>query len=372
MTTQTPTTYKKDHQTASFLFLPFVVDVFSRRGIPLKRSPMMQVGNPDALTAEVVEAMRQILPGGVTAFLCRHQGWRGLSYAQPNRDNPRKRTRVFHSVVWDDVPLSFSDESIDSLLLGYNALVRASGQPHAGDLNNKRAKANTYYPTSKRLNFAHNGDIFVHHMLYLKMRDAPFRVDQNYWKFLTHDPLSILAGLDEPYIKGAHARLMKPDMQALWPWVGMHLAQSWHKALQTRWDNLERFNRLNLGLVTLCDTILAWSVEHDRRDTLTPLLHFFAQHLPATEEDAQQWINEFNQLVSKLKIADRQQYMRTWAKWLDTAWAVHQAYGDARDVHPVDREAPDKVFMETYEDLAFEDTAFIFHAIAKRLNAVIS
>ena len=365
-------TQQTRHQVASFMFLPFVVDVFSRRTLPLKRSPMMQVGNPEALTAEVVGALRQMLPAAVVGFLCRHQGWRQVSYALPYEDNPVKKTRAIHPVVWRDTKLSFSDESVDSLLLGYNALVRASGQPHAGDLTNKRSKANAFYPTTKRLKFEHNGDIFVHHMLYLKMRDAPFRVDKGYWKFLTHDPLSLIADPDERYVKGAHERLMREDMRELWPWVGRHLAQCWLKGLQTRWDTLERFERLNKGMALLFETILAHSQASDRRDMLAPMLHFFSQHLPPTEAQAEVWITEFNGLVSKLKIAQRQEYMRTWATWLDAAWALHQAYNEARDVHPVDREAPDKVFMEVYEDLAFEDTAHIFHAIANRLNGVIA
>lgn len=364
---------QKHHEVASFLFLPFVVDLFSRRDLRMKRAELLPVGEPKSLTLEVVEAVEDIVVCGTVGFLCRSGGWRALSYAQPGKEEPNKNTRLIDETVWLKKKLKYSKASLETLLITYNAVCQAGGQPYPGDSNRKKTKKNKLYPKTKTFKFSRNGDILVHHLAFLNIRAAPFKVEDAYWRFLVKNPLTQVARLatTEDDAKKVFDRLNSKDMGMMLPWLGFHLSSCWQRELETRWDSLNRFHRLNTGMSSYFNHLLDFADREERRDVLVCLMHFFKAHFerPGIED---LWFKEFNRLARDLRFADRTDYQRMWASALNAAWRLNHQYGEARSVHPIDREAPDRVFMEAYEALDFEETAYRIHQIANQLNSVIS
>ena len=375
MTVQSPEhkLHQRAHEAASFAFLPFVVDVFSRRELRLKRSELLAIERPEVLTLEVTEALQDIIPRGVLGFLCRAGGWRAQLWAARGQDQPTRGVRLIDPRVWEgrQPTLSYSASSVTTLLLTYNAVCQAAGQPYP-DAPGKK-KLHRDYPKQRALSFKRSGDLLVHHIAFLKVRQAPFKVEEEYWRFLTQDPLTQVARLATTAESApeALARLTADDMGRLMPWLGGHLVECWRHELRTRWDTLERFHRLNTGLATWTEALLEHARAHERRDLLVSLLRLNAQLFDRPDVE-QSWLREFNRLARDLRFADRADYQRMWARTLQLPLALHQHYQDARDVHPIDREAPDRVYMAAYEAAKPEAILDRARALVNQLSGVIS
>lgn len=371
-TTSFSASQRKQHETAAFSFLPFVVDLFSRRDIRIKRAELLPVGRAEALTSEVVEALEDIITRGTLGFLCRAGGWRALDWAAPGQEQPVRGVRMVDERLWSGKHLSYSAHSVETLLITYNAVCQAGGQPYP-DVPGKK-KIHKDYPKQRPSRFKHNGDMLVHHLAFLKIRQAPFKVDEDYWKFLsTSNPLTHVARLSVTAddAETLLERLMKPDFAMMMPWLGYHLASCWRAELKTRWDVLARFHRLNQGLAAWCDQLLTYAERQERRDLLIPLLGFYQQHFERQGIE-EQWLREFNRLARDLRFADRSEYQRAWASMLGVIIKLQQHYLDARDVHPIDREAPDRAFMSAYETSGFDPLVERVRALTNQLNSVIS
>lgn len=363
-----------EQRAAAFRFLPFTVDLFSRRGLRMKRADLVPVRQPKSLTLEVVEALEEVMSHGTLAFLCRQGGWRALAVAEPGREEPARGVRLIDERVWAraGLELRFGDEAIDALLIAYNAVCRAGGQNPPGQRVKKKGGRDAY-PSRVPMGFERNGDVFVHHIAWLKIREAPFKVDDAHWRYLIENPLTRLARFDARDVEAGEvvARLLEPDIGPLLRWLGPHLVRCWLRELETRWDTLERFHRLNTGMAEYFDAILEVSRTEERRDLLVPLLEFFRWHL--RREDVEMlWEREFNRLARDLRFADRDEYRRMWARGVGVGWALFEEYGEARSVHPIDREAPDRVYMEAFERQPYEPLAWRARAFANQLNSVIS
>ena len=359
----------KHQQTSAFLFLPFVVDVFSRRDLRIKRADMMPMGRAEYLTAEVVDALSQVISRGTLGFMCRQGGWRSIDWARPGEEEPVRDARLTDRRVWSDLKLRFGDEAIDGLMIAYNAVCHAGGT--TVPTTNTKGKQ-SMYPRSKHMAFGRNGDMLAHHVAFLKVRQAAFKVDNHYWQYLTRNPLTALCRLDaRKNPEKVTDRLSKSDMDTVLPWLWGHVASCWQRELETRWDTLERFHRLNEGMETYFTALVERARTKERRDLLVPLLIFFKAHLD--REDAEDVaLNEFNRLARDLRFADRDTYMRTWGRAMHVGWELYEEYMEARSIHPVDREAPDRVYMGEFEAMEFEPVAYRARALSNQLNAVIS
>ncbi len=355
-------TLSKEQEVAIQSFLPFVVELFGRGELRLKRAALMPVGQPSALTLEVVQAAAEVMRRGTLASLCRLGGWRALDLGQPGRDDPLRAVRVIDPRLWPG--LALSRETMDLALVVYNAVCVAGGQA----LPTKQRKL---YPATLALSFERGGDLLASHLIWLKVRQAPFRVEDVTWQLLITNPLTQVARLgllDEP--EALFAMLYQGPIAALMPWLSDHLARCWARELSTRWDSLTRFHKLNSALALWGAQLIKQACAHERRDWLIPLVRFWHHHLASSGVELD-WISQFNSVARDLRFADREDYQRTWASALDVAVTIQHHYQEARAIHPIDRESPDRVFMEAYEAVSFQDTAARARVLADQLNAII-
>jgi hypothetical protein len=83
------------------------------------------------------------------------------------------------------------------------------------------------------------------------------------------------------------------------------------------------------------------------------------------------WQQRFDALMQGISHRERRGYQERWARTLGQATALREAYRQARNVHPIDREAADKIFMRDYEARSFDEVAGRAEALAREISGVI-
>jgi hypothetical protein len=360
----------KTQETAIYGFLPFLGQLFGWLPVQRRAGTPLPVGVPEALTLEVVEAVREVLGRGTLSFLTRRAGgWHGMAVAVPGQEAPLRGVRLFDPSLWGDrgMRLKYTELSVDALLTAYNA----SCQPvQASTVKQKKGDR------SQAVKLTTNGDILIHHVAFARLWESQLFLrkgleETEFWRYFIVNPLTRMAMARPEEAQLALDRLWAPDMVGLWPWLEAYVRRGWHSELQTRWEELERFDMLNQGLGAWTRGMLTWSQLHGRRDLLAGLLRFYSEHLGGGGEE-EGWHREFDRLARNLRFADRDAYRRAWASWVEVGWLLHQEYQTARAIHPLDRESPDRVFMEIYEKLDFGPVGERAYALANVLNAVIT
>jgi hypothetical protein len=361
----------RTQETAIYEFLPFLGQLFGWLPVQRRAGTPLPVGVPEALTLEVVGAVQEVLGRGVLSFLTRRAGgWKAIALAVPGQEAPTKAVRLFDRRVWGVEPgklrLRFTQLSVDALLVAYNAScqpVQASTVKHKGG---KGAGPELVV----------NGDVMIHHIAFMRLWESQLFLrkgleETEFWQYFIVNPLTRMTMARPEEAEAGLRRLWSADMVGMWPWLEAYVRRGWHRELGTRWEELERFDMLNRGLSAWTRGMLARAKQEGRRDLLVGLLRFYGEHLsrPGEEEG---WHREFDRLARNLRFADRAAYRRTWASWVEVGWLLHQEYKDARAIHPLDRESPDRVFMEVYERLDYGPVGARAYALANVLNAVIT
>ena len=97
-------------------FLPFCRALLLG-GCPAHGHGLLPTQRPEALTAEVVAALEDMINKAVMGWLIRGIGWRALSIPD---DEDVLTARIWHEASWGELRLRFTDASIDMLLLTWN------------------------------------------------------------------------------------------------------------------------------------------------------------------------------------------------------------------------------------------------------------
>ncbi len=361
-------------EIAAFRFLPFGVDVFQGSPLRLMRAKHLPLNRPEAMTLEIVEAMAGVIKQGTLAFLARQGGWQKRAVADPGRDDPKQGQRGIGHDQWRGVgrKLHFSARSINATILAYNAVCTSSGIASPAKRLKTSTRKNDYAPTMP-LSFKHNGDLLAHHIIWRRLRDANFQVQEMTWHNFGTNPFTQLVRLDTRKKTGENilSRMFADDMAPSWPWLTEYIAESWLLELTTRWDSLERFDRLNRGLADLGEALFEKAVAEERRDLLIVLVEFFRQHLDQEGYEKAR-LDAFDRIARNLKLSERDEYRRTWARHVTLCWRLKLEYDEARRIHPIDRDSSDKVFMEAVERAPFGDIAQRAHMFSNTLRGVIA
>ena len=358
-------------EEAAFRMLPFGVDLFQGAPLRLARSKHLPLNNAHALTLEVVEALAASIERGTLAFLSRQGGWKRRMVADAGRDDPRHGERGISPQQWRGIgrALRFSDRSIRNVILAYNAVCLASG------VKPSKSRSRGAYLLELKEDLELNGDLLAHHIIWKRLHDANFRVNDVTWHNFQKNPLTMLVELRMPSAQEASAvldRLLQPDLAPSWPWLTEYVEAFWWFKLINRWDSLEKFDRMNKSLAEFGEVLFARALEENRRDYLLVYLEFCRRHFDPEQEYERARLDAFNRLSKNLKLADRDAYRHTWARHVSLCSRLREEYDEVRHVHPIDREAADKVFMNAYERAPFAEIAHRAHLFSNTLRGVIA
>jgi hypothetical protein len=148
-------------------------------------------------------------------------------------------------------------------------------------------------------------------------------------------------------------RLLQPDFAPALPWLSLDWAARWTRAEMSRWNaGVEGFARFNERQAAILRNWLAALAKANRPDLLTAPMDWLSA-LFARDDSAEEAAKRFRHLASDLRLSDRQELARGWERALTPARRIGEAWTRARNVHPIDREAPDKVFLAAFGERDF-------------------
>lgn len=363
------------HLVSNFQIVPFAVQLF--QGTPLGMGHQhIALDSPDLLTQEAVEALAEIAKQATLQFLCRRGGWQQQPFTLPHEENPQ-RGRLWDQRVWSDLHLAFTSDSINLLLAIFNLTRRFPKQnppPIKAAKKTERKKEKTPYERFvvrhqkhkedsvrwlKQYTPKSNGDLLLHHLIFRQLyarhqfeRYVPVEPFAN-------NPLNVMThfALFAPHEEEEQPfeRLLEPDFRPLLPWLTSEWVVQWLLLEPRRWDtDLEGFNRFNLRQRCVFTAWCALADDEEHWDLLLPLVDYYHKLLDK-RGPKKQWLSTFQAMIQGLRIVERQAHSALWAGTFLPAREIKRAYDQARILHPIDREAPQRLFMDEVQRLVFDE-----------------
>lgn len=379
------------HLATNFAFLPFVVQLLSDK-LPSQGVQPLPIGEPDALTLEAVEAVQDIVNQATMSYLCQRAGWRKRQTVLPSEERPVE-VRSWDPQVWRNLTLRFSAASLDSLLIAYNLTRKApkASELRSGTMFSEQPTKQSQDPTLhlaqsrgesvqtlqiavnngvkasikhlKKLPLPYNGDMLIHHLVFARLNQL-VQLDEGTSKAFYSNPLNLMthffqcSNITDDHIDSLQD-LLSPNIAPLLPWLGVIWSKRWTDIEDQRWYQgkgdkaRESFHLFNKNQMMLFTAWYSLAEEKERPDLLVPLLDYYTA-LFETHGPHAKWVDRFRRMTSELRHVERTDYAEQWARAMMPALTLRRAYEDARDLHPIDREAPHHLFMDAYKRKSFD------------------
>jgi hypothetical protein len=358
------------HRAARFGLVSFAIDVFSRPKPRRVRSETIPVGEPEAMTREAVEALQVIMNRGTLAFLCREGGWRRLALVREGHEHPVEGVRIVDPRVWREVgELRFGAAGLEALVIGFNA-VTLEPPTRGSDQERARRKRTRTEDGAWRVP-RHNGDLLVHHVVGRRVEALGVPLHAPERRYLRANPLTRVVEMTQTSTAASDVeRVLDDDLRALLPWLDRYIVGHWERHFSTMWTTLEIFDDFQRRASAILEAWIERSHQRGRRDLLRMPLELFSRLFVGRDVEAR-WQQRFDALMQGISHRERRGYQERWARTLGQATALREAYRQARNVHPIDREAADKIFMRDYEARSFDEVAGRAEALAREISGVI-
>lgn len=380
-----------DHIAAHFAFLPFAVHLLSQKQLQSGVHPL-PLNTPEALTQETLKAIQDIVNQGTVSYLSRSAGWNKKAVVLPHQERPRKK-RLWDADIWKQLKLQFTHESLEALLIAYNLTRKV---PKAFELKKGNASAllaghrqrdpmlmlaqkkglsthelteqiehvqQSSIRTLQTLTLHSNGDALIHHQVCQSLNQW-IALDQTTQNALLRNPLNLFthfyvsASITEQHIDTLKA-ILKPSLAPILPWLGDIWVRHWIDIEPKRWNapkkqQLQVFHQFCENQDLLFTAWYTLADEEERFEILIPMLHYYTEYIktyPSTQSIAEQ----FSTLTRELRHIEKNTYKDVFARALLPALLLRKVYEEARDLHPVEREACHHLFMEEYQICQFEE-----------------
>ena len=410
-TQQTPSDSQSLHRLANFSFVPFVVRLF-RLGRLSEGVQVLPLNQPDALTREAVDAVRDCCNQAALEWLCREAGWQELLFAHRRLELP-KRGRLWDSPAWNTLTLEFSEKSLKLLLAAfrYTRQKVSSKKKNTSRLSSnnhqQQAEQQSTVPATQnedeqqflrqsdnreKLAFRSHlqswswkadeiqnvttGDLIIHHLVFRGLSHWG-RLDQNQIRYFQKNPLNFVTSftkgstLDEKRIEQATAAflsLFRSSLAEFLPWLALGWCEAWVHFEHERWGKgANGYTRFNQHQELLLKTWLEESVRQERYDWLVPLLHYF-RAMFGEENQWQEYYGYFGRLFRDVRLSERREYQASWVSLLKLTRELRFHYEDINMLHPIERENAHRVWLEMYENLQFDRSLEEIEALIARLE----
>lgn len=361
-------------------FLPFCRSLLLGAALP-SGSARLPLRTPEALTAEVITALEDMINKAVMGWLIRGVGWRALSV--PDEDEVLT-ARIWDEDVWGSLRLTFTARSVDVLLLAWNLLVQSSSSPPAHSDNRRWKRMSTSQRAAWKkaalqrvaashrkvnreqitaLSVKHSGDLLLHHLVFRRLyrRQA---VLPSLWM---HNPLNLMAfhthgGQHTPESCSGFAGLLRGPLAPLMPWISAEWPDLW-KALPEA-ASLEDLSRMHHNQAVVFTAWIQACEESDQPHLLVPLIQHYHHLMQRLEGDRAQ----LAQLTSRRPLSIRQPAARQWAAALMPLSTIHAHHQDALRTHPIDREGSQRILLSEAARLKLPALHTTTQAAALALN----
>ena len=324
----------RNHRTAHFEFLPFVVGILGEGSIP-RKGRSLPVGDASALTHETVAAIEDICRQATPAFLCRI-GWKELDSIDAR--GVRRRGRIWQTMQ-DCEPFRYSEAVIDTLLTTYNLL-----RPPRRDEPSEELPPRAEPPRCDGTGLI--GDQLIHHMAMLRFSPLVPEFSDAQIDFFGNNPLNVMARFDFFDAIVGLDELLAGTITRWLPWLGRYWARLWNQLEPNRWARGQQaFHLFNERQHCIFNGWIDGVCAQERLDLLSPLIHYYKD---LAEEGGNDWPGQFATVTGKMPRQHRQRFASSHVAALEPAIRIGTLYNQTRGVHPVDREPAQQVFMESF------------------------
>jgi hypothetical protein len=368
------------HDIAVERFLPFCRTVLLG-GSPDHLLGQLPLRQPDALTAEVVAALQDMINKSVMGWLIRGIGWRRLSIPD---DEDTMTVRAWDDEAWGGLRLRFTAESVDMLLLAWNLLAQSTAAEPIHQSSRrwrkmtaaqrlewqKEARKQATDASSRQhrdrlmaLSLSASGDLLLHHLIFrsLHRRRAAMA---GLWMT---NPLNLMAffplgGLRAPEECAGIRPLLTGPLAPLLPWI----CAEW-PALWAALPGPENLDALRARYFNQALTFSAWiqaCEQTGQEHLLSPLIQGYADQHDRLDDDRAR----LEGLIGGLPLSARQPIRRQWADALEPLHAIHRCHQVALRTHPVERDGPARILLADAARLDLPSLHRALRAEADRLN----
>ncbi|MCB9642609.1 MAG: hypothetical protein H6728_05990 [Myxococcales bacterium] len=367
-----------EQKTFFHTLIPFAASIFDDlskkpRYIETKLLPLDDV---DIASREALEALQDIFTTGTLKYLTYQGGWQERWVGRLGEEKPRL-LRFWEPTLWKAHPLFFSEASIDVLIALFNlfllfppkksVLKKKPPNPKANPEQAKeiqrevqrtrRALAAQWRYLAKHLPET-NGDLLAFSIFYEHAKaHLPAEVSTNEIWF--ESPLIFLGYFHHSKKiedQGLHIikKLLAPTIAPWIPWYGIILRETWKREqrLYPRREKYEDFLQYFEQMARVWGHAIRTFQRAERYELLVPWLEIFAfWH----QEDvlAKHWPAWLQHVSYPQRMSDRQAIADTFLDALDLIRLLQDITEEVRELHPIEREAPHRIFLQTYEETGF-------------------
>lgn len=363
-------------------FLPFVRSLLTGRP-PSKPPGRLPMRHPDALTAEVVTALEDMVGKSVGRWLFAGLGWRQRPITDPEDDEEVLTVRLWEEDAWGDLRLRYSAESVDALLLAWNTNARTEDVPYAARQRRKKRSSNrrnvreserrgaldrnraSDIARLQKLSLKANGDVLLHHLAFRPQR---YNIERSLIDAWLHSPLNQMAyyALGEAPTENI-PRLLSPDLRPLLPWIVSEWPAIWRQHRGTLFQSASRFSAVKRHQAACWTEWIRIVRAEARPDLLVPLVEGYRNELRHAQRD----LRQLNGLIKEMRLSERQAFRDTWARALAPLQQLRDAWQQAHARHPIDRLGPDKIFLNATAESNLPRLAEVGADLARELRGEI-
>ena len=366
--------------TAARKFLPFC------RALLLGNSPPRTQGRlplrrPNALTAEVILALEDMINKATMGWLIRGIGWRRMQI--PDGDDIFE-ARIWDEAIWGDLRLKFTAVSIDLLLMTWNLLCESASSTPVHPSNrrwrkmspkqrvmwqaNARKQAASAQERQNQERMAHlpiaaSGDLLLHHIVFRSL----YRRRAIYPDLWMNNPLNLMAfytqaGLRSPEQCGALQKLLTGPLAPLMPWLSTEWPVLWRGLPGP--ESLEGLGRQHFNQAMVFAAWVQACEQTDQEHLLVPLIQGFVDQLSRLPADQKRLAI----YTSGLPLTSRQPAHRQWADAFEPLHAIYLRHQTALRTHPIDREGSARILLSEAARLHLPAVYRQTQAAAHQLN----
>lgn len=389
--------------------IPFAAHLFDNPDRPPRPflTSVLPLKDEHIASREALEALHDIFVCGVLKTLCNQTGWQIRSFAQKGHEKPQT-SRLWEAPCWDTHPLAFGNASIDTLIILFNlfqlypppkkhAAQESPSSPTAPKISQpapslpknhtppkqdilseqrKRRVLDAQWRHLSTLCPRQNGDLLLHFFLYTFARRhlPPECSTHPAWRnnplillvSFHHDQRAKQQGLDVLQL------LLDPSVAPLMPWLGSLLRNAW---LQEH--NLPKINSTSEAFLHYFDQMhRIWSSticlfqQAERYDLLAPWLEIFSLWL-AQDQLTTHWPRWLHQVSHSLRMNDRQTVTDGLLQALGLIAQIQDITEDIRSLHPTERDATHRIFLQTYAETRFAEVFQTYKELKRTLQPTL-
>jgi len=317
--------------------------------------------NKEEIWKETLEILEQMFPRAVIRFLIQKEGWKKRLYIKGSQ---LKTGRLWENPEFKLIELGFSELSVQLLLELFKIVYSSEGK-----------KGNLQKVTKEIFNKGSASENLLVHLLirsFTKSNSFEGIVEEtsgwNGWNQLTVAVNPRYKVSEKP----SSLRRVLKDWGWIFPWMAPELVLWWTQIHEVMFDkDLDFYSEAIKKITLLVEMVFKSSVEEKREDWMLLLMEFFRVVIASYSGELAKVTEPLETLMQEQSHKVRQGYRDEWGKMLRFALSMAEQRQRIRSLHPVDRKAPQKLFLSYWESQGMDPIVERAEQMRTHLESVV-